>query len=279
MANLDITLRDIISNIPQKFIKTLTKKEGVKILDNTFPSTKERKADLVLELEDGSIFHLELQTQNDKNMPFRMLEYYILLKQRYENKPIKQMVLYVGDGKSNMKNSLKVDNLQFHYELKDIKDIECRELLASDSLEDKILAVLCKVEDFEKYIFSLAEDLLKLSEKQRADYIRKLLIALDYRPKLMMKLNTILEERKMPLTITEEMLKQNPFFQKGIEKGIEKGIKEGLKKGKLEAKKEDIIKIYKKLNLSPKDIAEVLELPEDFVKKVIQELIDNKEAK
>ena len=75
------------------------------------------------------------------------------------------------------------------------------------------------------------------------------------------------------------MLKQNPFFQKGIEKGIEKGIKEGIKKGKLEAKKEDVIKIYKKLNLSPEDIAKVLELPEDFVKNVIQELINNKEVK
>ena len=36
----------------------------------------------------------------------------------------------------------------------------------------------------------------------------------------------------MPLTITEEMMKQDPFFQRGLEKGFEKG--------KLEAKKEHI---------------------------------------
>jgi len=257
MAEFDKTLRDLIQNIPQKFVSILTGKKGIKILDNTFPSTKERVADLVLELEDGSIFHLELQTQNDKNMPFRMLEYYLLLKQRYTNKPIKQMVLYVGDGKPNMENTLELDNLKFTYKLKDIKEIECKELLESNSLEDKILAVLCKVEDFERYIFSLADELLKLPEKQRNDYIAKLLITLNYRPKLKEKLTFILEERDMPLTITEEMIKNDPFFKK--------------------AKKEDIRKLYQKLKLSPQQIAEVLELPIEFVEKVIKETNSEKE--
>ena len=251
MAEFDKTLRDLIQNIPQKFVSILTGKKGTKILDNTFPSTKERVADLVLQLEDGSIFHLELQTQNDKNMPFRMLEYYLLLKQRYPNKPIKQMVLYVGDGKPNMPNFLETDKLKFSYELKDIKEIECKELLESDNLEDKILAVLCKVKDFEKYIFSLIDELLKLPEKQRADYIRKLLIALNYRPKLKERLTSIWEEKGMPLTITEEMIRNDPFFKK--------------------AKKEDILNLYKELNLEPEKIAKVLKVSVDFVEKVIKE--------
>ncbi len=75
-------------------------------------------------------------------MPLRMLGYYLLLKQRYSDKPIKQMVLYVGDGNPNMPNFLETDNLRFSYEIRDIKDIECKELLESDRLEDKILAVL-----------------------------------------------------------------------------------------------------------------------------------------
>ena len=255
MAKFDKTLRDIIQNIPQKFVSILTGKKGSKILDNTFPSTKERVADLVLQLEDGTIFHLELQTQNDKNMPFRMLEYYLLLKQRYPDKPINQMVLYVGDGKPNMPNYLETDSLKFIYELKDIKNIECKELLESDSLEDKILVVLCKVENFETYIFSLIDELLKLSEKQRADYIRKLLIALNYRPKLRLKLKTLMEGRKLPLTITEEMAKEDPFYDLGFKK----------------AKKEDIKKLYQKLKLNPQQIADILDLPIEFVEKVIKE--------
>ena len=259
MAKFDKTLRDIIQNIPQKFVSILTGKKGVKILDNTFPSTKERVADLVLQLEDDTIFHLELQTQNDKNMPFRMLEYYLLLKQRYPDKPINQMVLYVGDGKPNMPDFLETDKLKFSYEIKDIKDIKCKELLESDSLEDKILAVLCKVEDFEEYIFELTKELLKLPEKQRADYIRKLLIALNYRPKLKMKLKTLLEERKMPLTITEEMAKEDPFYDLGF------------KKGKEEAKKEIAKNMYFELKMPIEQISKILKVPTEFVEKAIEE--------
>ena len=58
----------------------------------------------------------------------------------------------------------------------------------------------------------------------------------------------------MPLTITDEILKKDPFFQKG----------------KLEAKKEDILNLYRELKLSPKQIAKVLKVSEEFVREVIQ---------
>ena len=254
---MDIFLRDSFQRIPERFISILTGKKGIKILDNTFPTVKERKADFVVELEDGSIFHLELQTQPDKNMPLRMLEYRVLLMQKYPDREIRQMVLYVGDGAPRMESSINTDNLSFRYELRDIKEIHCKELMESPQMEDKILAVLCNVEDPERYFTEIFEELLKLPEKERADYIRKLLTALHYRPKLKVVLKRLLEERKMPLTITEEMIKQDPFFQ------------EGLERGKLEAKKEDILNLYRELKLSPEQIAKVLKVSEEFVKEVI----------
>jgi hypothetical protein len=160
-----------------------------------------------------------------------------------------------------MDSSINTDNLSFRYELRDIKEIHCKELMESPQMEDKILAVLCNVEDPERYFTEIFEELLKLPEKERADYIRKLLTALHYRPKLKVVLKRLLEEKKMPLTITEEMIKQDPFFQEGLERGIEKG--------KLEAKKEDILNLYRELNLSPEQIAKVLKVSEEFVKEVI----------
>ncbi len=256
---MDILLRDAIQKIPEKFIQLLTGMKGVQILDNTFPSIKERKADLVVELEDSSILHLELQTHPDKNMPLRMLEYRVLLMQKYPNREIRQMVLYVGEGTPRMESSIKQEGLSFTYQLRDIKDLSCKELMESSQLEDKILAVLCNVEEPEHYFNELMEELLKLPEKERADYIRKLLTALHYRPKLKMVLKRLLEERKMPLTITEEMMKQDPFFQKGIEEG------------KLEAKKEDAKKLYLKLKLPAEQIAEILDIPLSLVRKAIEE--------
>ena len=256
---MDIFLRDLLQRIPDKFVELLTGQTGKKILDNTFPTVKERKADLVVELEDGSIFHLELQTYPDKKMPFRMLEYWTLLKQRYPGRKVRQMVLYVGEGAPRMESSISEDGVSYSYKLRDIKGLSCKELMESPKIEDKILAVLCRVEDAERYFTELFKELLKLPDKERADYIRKLLTALHYRNRLKLELERLLEERKVPLTITEEMMKQDPFFQRGLEKG------------KLEAKKEDIINLYRELQLPPERIAKVLKVPIEFVEKVIKE--------
>jgi len=59
---------------------------------------------------------------------------------------------------------------------------------------------------------------------------------------------------KMPLVITEEMMKQDPFFEMGLKEGIEKGkeiglkegIKKGLKEGERRAKRFMVEKLMKK---------------------------------
>jgi len=143
----------------------------------------------------------------------------------------------------------------------------------SDSIEDKILAVLCKVEDFERYINGLVEELLKMPEKERADNIRKLLIALDYRPKLKVKLKSLMEGRKMPLTITEEMIKQDPFFEMGLKRGLEKGKEIGLKEGEkrgIEIGQKLLIERLIKKGRSLEEISEFLNIPIEDIKKLLE---------
>ena len=217
------------------------------------PEVKERRADFLVELEDGSIFHLELQTQNDKNMPFRMLEYFVLISSKYPNRNIKQMVLYVGEKPLNMKDSIKTENLSFSYKLIDIREISCEELFKSKSLTDKILAVLCDVREPEKYFRELLTELYKLPERERRDYLKKLLNLLTIRSKLVEEFK--LEVKKMPITFDRETMEKHPFF----------------KDGKQEGKKEAVIKLHKKLKMNAKEIAEVLKLPLDFVENVLKE--------
>ena len=258
---MDIFLRDLLQRIPDRFVELLTGQKGKKILDNTFPSVRERKADLVIELQDGSIFHLELQTYPDKKMPFRMLEYWTLLKQRYPGRKIRQMVLYVGEGAPRMENFIDEDDVSYRYQLRDIKELSCKELMESPKIEDKILAVLCKVEDPERYFSELFRELLKLPEKERADYIRKLLTALHYRNRLKLELERLLEERKVPLTITEEMMKQDPFFQRGQ--------KIGQRKGQEIERQRVVMSLYKK-GKKPEEIAELLDISLEEVNSFLQ---------
>ena len=112
----DKTLREIFNSTPVTLIKLLTGKEIKENLNPKFPSMEEREVDFLVRLENDEIFHLEIQSMNDKNMPIRMLRYAILIENRYEKFPI-QAVLYVGDKKLNIKNEIKFNNLQYSYKL------------------------------------------------------------------------------------------------------------------------------------------------------------------
>ncbi|WP_297890384.1 hypothetical protein [Sulfurihydrogenibium sp.] len=76
----------------------------------------------------------------------------------------------------------------------------------------------------------------------------------------------------MPLTITQEMIQQDPFYKKGMEKGLkqglEKGIKKGIEKGKEEGKittlQENIIKAVKlRFGYVPEEIQEKIKSIKD----------------
>ena len=187
MGVYDKTLREIFNNIPITLIKLLTGKNISKLLNPSFPSIKEREADFLVELEDGEIFHLEIQSINDKNMPRRMLFYALLIEEVYNKFPI-QAVLYVGDKNISISNKLKRKNLYFEYKVYDIKEIDCKVLIESDNIEDNILAILCNMKNSEFFLEKIMLKLLKLPEKQRADYLRKLIILARLRPKLYNKL-------------------------------------------------------------------------------------------
>jgi len=65
----------------------------------------------------------------------------------------------------------------------------------------------------------------------------------------------------MPITIDIE---KDPLFLKGVEKGLEK------------AKKEDVINLYKELKLPPEQIAKILKVSIDKVRKWIKEFESEK---
>lgn len=76
----DYTLKDLFKDIPSALLELLTGFRDGKFLDIQFPEIKYRQPDLLLELPDSTIFHLELQSCYDSSMLLRMLEYHLLLE-------------------------------------------------------------------------------------------------------------------------------------------------------------------------------------------------------
>jgi len=79
----------------------------------------------------------------------------------------------------------------------------------------------------------------------------------------------------MPLTITEEMMEQDPFFQMGFQVGFQEGVRIGRKK----VVQKVIQKVYLRGDFSPQEVADLLEVPLEFVKEAIAELQKEKEEK
>ncbi len=95
-------------------IKLFTNQEIKRPLNLSFSSIKERIADFLVEFENEEIFYLEIQSVNDKTMPWRMLFYALLIEEKYKKFPM-QVVLYVGNEKLRMQNFYKRKNLDCNY--------------------------------------------------------------------------------------------------------------------------------------------------------------------
>ena len=252
----DYTLKNLFKDIPSGLLQLLTGFSDGKFLDIQFPDIKHRQPDLLLELPDGTIFHLELQSSYDSSMLLRMLEYQFLIYQQY-GKEATQLLLYVGEEPVKFQHEINLTYLKYSYGVQDMRDIDCLSLLESDKPEDIVLAILCKTNEPQKTIRRILEKLTPLPEKTRKDYILKLL-NLSY----LRKLDVLIQEevKKMPITID---MRESLLFKQGHAEGETKGIQK--------AKKEDVLSLYTKVNLAPEKIAEVLNLSTTFVISTLEE--------
>jgi predicted transposase YdaD len=230
-VHYDLTLKALFHGLPVRLLEILTGGRAEEVLNVEFPSVRKRQPDLVLRLDDGRVYHLELQSTGDPAMPWRMLEYYGLIRQRYQA-PVLQQVLYVGQGPSTLADGLALDQLSFRYQVVDIRDIDCRSLLASPSLEDNLLALLCRLHDEGEAVRAVLGKIAALDQNQRRDALERLQILCGLRP-LQAAIES--EVKRMPITLN---LRDNPFFREAFAEGEERGRNAGLTRGREEGREE-----------------------------------------
>ena len=112
-------------------------------LNNEFAVVEERVADLLVLLSDGSILHLDFQSNNHRDMPFRVGIYGILAAQKYR-KIVRQVVIYMGAERMRMQDHLDLGQIQIAYRLVDIREFEAGTLIDSGNPGDLALAMLAR---------------------------------------------------------------------------------------------------------------------------------------
>ncbi len=212
----DTTLKEIFNALPQTLLKLLVGQEGVELLTIEFPAVKKRLPDLVVRLANGSLFHLELQSDPEM-MSWRMLEYYVLIRGLHPVVPLKQMVLYVGPVKSRPLPIIEETDLTFRYTVRDIQDIDCRHMLDSSLLEENLLAILCRMVDERNTIRQVLTRIGTLPAKAGADALEKLMVLAGLR-----KLETVIIQEIDEMAISVDVM-ENAFLRDIFGKGEENG--------------------------------------------------------
>jgi hypothetical protein len=188
----DRVLRDLFEMDHPSLLEQWT--GGVHIrefLNVAFPRMMERRADLVALLEDDSVFHFEFQGQNDKQMGYREGIYCLLISQKYQ-RPVRQVVLYVGKPKMRMKSELDAGGTKVSFRLIDIREIEAETLLRSGCPGDLALAMLAK--GGTERLAEIARRAAALSDRERVRVLTQLVLLSGLRGlsgKLKMELTTM----------------------------------------------------------------------------------------
>ncbi len=262
----DLVSKEIIKEILKdiaKYFLNLEINDNITFLDKELKRIEKREADIVANINDEFILHLEIQNSNDKNMPIRMARYYLDILS-ITDLPIKQYVIYIGKHKPNFQIELNRDLFSYKYNFIDVKTIDCDLLLKQNSPDALVLAILCDFKD-----------------KNPKDVIQYIINNLrnhtegnEYK-KYVLMLETLSSNRDLEKTVKEvEMLRTTtyqdlPSWQIGLEMGQKEGFergeqygqKEGIIKGKILAMYElglDIDTISKKVNKSKEEILKVI---------------------
>ena len=220
-------------------------------LPDDMQTTLERKPDFlkrVIEKDGRSyILHIEFQVKDEKAMIDRMLLYYAMLHEKYQER-VKQYVIFMGSRKPRMATRLNADMIDFRFTLVDIRQLDYQLLLdGATKPEEAVLAILSNFKKSEvgTIIPAILRKLKSLTNDERKlkRYVRQLEILSNLRD---LQPITIKYTEAMPITYNIE---KDVRYQQGVEKGLEKGIEKGAEKM--------IISLLQSGLLSDKQIAEV----------------------
>jgi predicted transposase/invertase (TIGR01784 family) len=230
-------------------------------LPDDIQHTKERKPDVLKKVTDkkGEIFvlHIEFQVKDEPKMVFRMAEYHIMLLRRYEL-PVRQYVIYIGEGNPTMRDYIHSGSMNFTYPLILLSRIDYHLLLRSDNPEEKMLAILANLGggDPKLTIENIVNQVVATSKGNfsKLRHVQQLRILAQLR-------NLALDNLEIMDSVANYLSEEKDIlYRRGELKGIEKGIEKG---------KAAVVKnLLLNTDFTIAKIASLSDATEAFVKKV-----------
>ncbi len=195
-------------------------------------TTLEREPDFIAkiftdEFPEGKIVIFEFETRFSKKQVYRMVEQFGIASRKWEL-PVRQFVIYIGDGKPVFQTELKMPWAFYSFEVHFLSEIPCEQFLESEFAEEVIFAVLADFGDrtAEQVIALILQRLLFLKGKT-AETLRFLT-----RLKIISQLRNLHAETfKLSTDMYTYDIEKDPVYVQGIEKGVEQSIERMLARG------------------------------------------------
>ena len=220
MHEYDVALKNILTRPGSSVLAQLTGASSLKWLNVEAPKVSNRRVDLLGELPDGNLVHIELQSRNEKDFPVRMAEYLFGIGRQYGRLP-RQVVLYVGEAPLRMKDRVEGPDVSVRFHLVDVRDLDGERLLASAHVGDNVLAVLTRLSEQPKAVRRILERIAEGRPAERRQAFAELLILAKLR-QLSSEVNR--EIRTMPIL---EDIMDHDVIGPAIRKGLAQGRVEG----------------------------------------------------
>jgi len=214
-----------------------------------------RADSLILEQSEDLVLHLEFQTEPDKTMGFRMLDYRVRVYRRFPTKTMHQFVIYLKPTKSALvyQDSFQLGETNHRYQVIRLWEQSSDLFLKSQGLLP--LAVLTQTSDPTLKFREVAAVLETITDNQvKANLMTASSVfgGLILKPEL---IKTILRS---------EIMKESAIYQEILQEGEQRGLLRGKLEGKLET-----IPLLKKLGLSIAEIAEELDIDISLVNQFV----------
>ena len=129
------------------------------------------------------IFHIKIVNQATPSIHLKMLQNYNSLMMAYEDATIRQYVLYIGNSRYNLKNSIVRDELIYIYDIIDINEFNKDDFLKCYDPTKVILTIFFASNEqlINKIINRLYE--LSIDEREFQGYLKELKILAKYKNK------------------------------------------------------------------------------------------------
>lgn len=279
MGNKDIISKSVLGHLAADIANLLlglgVDMDAVELLDTEQQRVEQRRADLVARMRrqaDGEnfILHIEIQNQNDNTMPLRMLRYFTDIQLAYPQEAVHQHLIYIGKERLTMPDSFAAPAFTYRYALLDMHTVDCSILLAQDTPDALVLAILCDfrgrpVQEMVNHIVLRLRELMGDDESGFRNYFEMLETLAENRD-----LQPQLEEVEKMLTEVDvtKFASYRWGMRDGLQQGIEQGIEKGIREGELKKAQEVARNLLQLGVISEEDIARIAGLPLDAIQKL-----------